>query len=290
VIDPRIPRGAPVIVQGITGRQGRRHARMMRAYGTNIVGGVSPRGDGDPVDGLPVFRNCAAAVAATGAVASVVLVRPDRAADAVVEAAAAGLRLVVSVTEGIPVRDCLQALRLVRETGALWIGPSTPGMAIPAAGVKLGFLPDAALRPGPVGVMSKSGTLSYEVGYRLARLGIGQSVWVGVGGDPVKGVRFADLVPFFAADAETSALVVVGEIGGDEEEELAAALTECAFAKPVFALIAGGSAPEGIAMGHAGALIQGGRGDAASKRAALEAAGVRVYRAIDDLVAAVAGI
>ena len=283
MIDPRVDGTTPVIVQGITGRQGRLHSRLMREYGTNIVGGVSPNAAGGEIDGLPVFATCAAAVEATGAAACVTMVRPDRAADAIIEAAEAGLRLIACVSEGIPVRDAMRALNKVRDAGAVWIGASSPGMAVPGQ-AKLGFLPDVALRPGPIGVMSKSGTLSYEVGYRLVGRGIGQSVWVGVGGDPVKGTRFAELVPFYHKDAETEALLVVGEIGGNEEEELAEALIAWKFTKPVYALIAGSSAPEGVTMGHAGALVHGSHGSVASKRAALEAAGARVYRRIRDLV------
>jgi succinyl-CoA synthetase alpha subunit len=289
-LNPRIEKGAPVIVQGITGRQGQRHARLMRAYGTNVVGGVSPKSSTEMVDDMPVFKTCADAVAATGAVATVVLVRPDLAADAIIEAAQAGISTVVCVAEGIPVHDALRAYRVTRDLGTFWVGASTPGMAIPSIGLKLGFLPNVALLPGSIGMMSKSGTLSYEAGYRLAGRGIGQSVWVGVGGDPVKGTRFADLVPFYKQDDETRALVIVGEIGGDEEESLAAAITAENFTKPVFAVIAGSSAPEGVTMGHAGALVYGTLGSAASKRQALEAAGARVFSTIEGLVDAVSDL
>lgn len=286
--NPRLNPGAPVIVQGITGRQGQRHTKLMREFGTNVVGGVSPNASVKEVDGLPVFTTVAEAVAATGAVGSVVLVRPDLAAEAVIEATQGGIRVVSCVTEGIPIHDTLRALRLVRETDAVWIGCSSPGMAIPGAGVKLGFLPNVALRPGNIGIMSKSGTLSYEVGYRMVQQGLGQSVWCGVGGDPVKGTRFAELVPFYKQDVETEALAIVGEIGGNEEEDLAEALIEHQFDKPVFALIAGGNAPEGITMGHAGALIFGTAGTAESKRKALEGAGAHVFRSIDAMVRAIA--
>ena len=290
MINPRIEKGAPVIVQGITGRQGQLHTALMRAYGTNIVGGVSPKPSTEDVDGLPVFKSCAEAVKATGAAATIVLVRPDLAADAVIEAAQAGIPTVVCVAEGIPVHDALRASRITRELGIFWVGASTPGMAIPSIGLKLGFLPNVALQPGSVGMMSKSGTLSYEVGYRLAARNIGQSVWVGVGGDSVKGTRFADLVPFYKQDAETKALVIVGEIGGDEEESLATAITAENFTKPVFAVIAGSSAPEGVTMGHAGAMVYGAFGSAKSKRAALENAGARVFSTIEGLVDAVSDL
>lgn len=282
-----ITRDTKVLVQGITGRTGRRHSAMMRAYGTNIVAGTSPRPE--PVDGVPAFKTCAAAVAATGATASVVFVGADDLLGAIREAVEAGIRLIVTPTEGMPVHDALAALALVRAAGARWIGASTPGMAVPGE-AKLGFLPEVALAPGPIGVMSKSGTLSYEVGYRLVQRGLGQSVWVGVGGDPVKGTRYAELVPFFAADARTRALVVIGEIGGSEEEELAAALIEHGFAKPVLALIAGRSAREGVTMGHAGAMVHGEAGSWASKQAALTRAGARVFGAVAELVDAVTAL
>jgi succinyl-CoA synthetase alpha subunit len=177
----------------------------------------------------------------------------------------------------------LKAWTLCRKTGTVWIGGSTPGMAV--AGVaKLGFLPDDSLKPGTLGLMSKSGTLSYESGYRLAQRGVGTSVWVGVGGDPVKGTRFADLVPFYAADPGSKALLIIGEIGGSEEEEFAQALMAHPFTKPAFALIAGRSAPEGVTMGHAGALVHGSHGTYAAKRAALEAAGVTVFSSLNEMV------
>ncbi len=274
----------PVLVQGINGRAGRAHARLMRAYGTNIVAGVSRSGAG--VDDIPVYPTCAAAVAAAGAIASVAMVSPLAVASAVKEAIAAGIRLIVTVAEGMPVADAVRTRRLAQSAGACWIGASTPGVASPGR-CKLGFLPDVALAPGFLGVMSKSGTLSYEVCYRLASRGLGQSLWVGVGGDAVKGTRFCNLLPVFAADPSTAAVVVLGEIGGSEEEELAAAIRASGFAKPVFALVAGRTAPEGLTMGHAGALVRGDSGTFESKRAALTAAGVAVSGRIQDLVDAV---
>ncbi len=277
--DPSVP----VLVQGATGRAARLHIGLMRTYGTNIVAGVSARRAGEVVDGLPIFPDCAAAVAATGARASLAMVPPANVLEAAEQAVEAGISLLVTVAEGVPVHDALRLARLTRERGVTWVGASTPGTAIPGK-AKLGFLPDASLRPGPLGVMSKSGTLSYELCYRLAARGIGQSLWVGVGGDPVKGVRFADLLPLFAADPATRAVLAVGEIGGTEEEELAAALRETGFPKPVHVLIAGSAAPEGVTMGHAGALIHGTTGSVASKTAALQAAGARVFRTMHDLV------
>ena len=282
-LNPRIDRKTPVIVQGITGRAGQMHSRLMREYGTNIVGGVSPKKESNNINKLPVFSNCTAAVKATGAQASVLLVGAFDLLRAMEDAMAAGIRYLVTPTEGMPVHDALKAWKRCRETGTVWVGASTPGMAVPGE-AKLGFLPDDSLKPGPLGLMSKSGTLSYESGYRLAQRGIGTSVWIGVGGDPVKGIRYADLVPFYASDERTRALLIIGEIGGSEEEEFAQALTAHQFSKPAFALIAGRSAPEGVTMGHAGALVHGNHGTYASKRAALEAAGVTVFASLNEMV------
>ncbi|MDF7776710.1 succinate--CoA ligase subunit alpha [Sphingomonas sp. AOB5] len=276
---------ARVIVQGMTGRSGRTHTLGMRAYGTNIVGGVSPRDE--DVGGLPVFRNCADAVAATGAVASVAIVPPLAVLPAILEAIEAGIKTVVTITEGMPIHDAVRAKHAVAEANARWIGASTPGIAYPGR-MKMGFLPNVSLSPGRLGVMAKSGTLSYEVNHRLVQRGLGQSLWVGVGGDPVKGTRFADMLPHFAADPDTDVLVIVGEIGGNEEEELAAAIIAQRFAKPVYALVAGQAAREGVTMGHAGALIHGNVGTVESKTTALTGAGAKVFGRIQDLVDAVA--
>jgi succinyl-CoA synthetase alpha subunit len=284
MLNPRLDQNTRVIVQGISGRAGRLHSRLMKAYGTNIVGGVAPPKQGvTEVNGIPLFPTCRDAVEATGATATVALVGAFDLLEAMKDALDAGIRYIVTPTEGMPVHDAIKARAAVRAAGAIWVGASTPGMAIPGV-AKLGFLPDDSLLPGPLGLMSKSGTLSYEAGYRLARQSIGTSVWVGVGGDPVKGTRYADLVPFYAQDAATRGLLIIGEIGGSEEEELAVALKEHAFAKPVFALIAGRSAPEGVTMGHAGALVHGSHGTWESKRAALESAGVQVFATLNDMV------
>ncbi len=287
MISPRIARNTRVLVQGISGRAGRLHSRLMRDYGTNIVAGVAPAKDVHEINGIPLFPDCASAVTATGASVSVVLVGAYDLLAAMQEAVAAGIKMIVTPTEGMPVHDALQAKRLTQQAGVLWIGGSTPGMAV-AEVAKLGFLPDVSLKSGPLGLMSKSGTLSYEAGFRLAQRGVGTSVWVGVGGDPVKGVRYSDLVPFYAGDEQTRALLIIGEIGGYDEEDFAATLRTCAFAKPVFALIAGRTAPEGVAMGHAGALTYGGHGGYAAKRAALEAAGVTVFDTLNAMVEGVA--
>ncbi|MEO7727462.1 MAG: succinate--CoA ligase subunit alpha [Burkholderiales bacterium] len=284
---PRVDRTTGVIVQGITGRAGRMHTRLMRAYGTNIVAGVSPKTNAGDVEGVPVYAACGDAVRATRATASVLLVGAEQLLLAIEDAVKAGIKLIVTPTEGMPVHDALRARRLTREAGVMWIGASTPGMAV-AGEAKLGFLPEAALIAGPLGIMSKSGTLSYESGFRLAQRGIGTSIWIGVGGDTVKGTRFAELVPFYAADKASEALLIIGEIGGSEEEEFAAALTANRFAKPVFALIAGRSSPEGVTMGHAGALVHGAHGGYAAKKAALEKAGATVFGSLDDMTQGIA--
>jgi succinyl-CoA synthetase alpha subunit len=283
---PRIDRQTKVIVLGITGRAGRQHSRIMREYGTNIVGGVSPKSAVNDVDGVPVFADSASAVRATGATACVAMVGAMQLLDAIRDAVAAGIKLLVTPTEGMPVHDAVAALECVRAAGVLWIGASTPGMAV-AGEAKLGFLPHDSLLPGALGLMSKSGTLSYESGYRLAQAGVGTSVWIGVGGDPVKGTRYAELVPFYKQDERTQALLIIGEIGGHEEEDFAQALIAQKFDKPVFALIAGRSAPEGVTMGHAGALVHGSHGSFAAKCAALEAAGVTVFASLGALVGGV---
>jgi succinyl-CoA synthetase alpha subunit len=287
MLNPRIDRTTGVIVQGITGRAGRMHTRLMRDYGTHIVAGVSPKAEVADVEGIPVYANCRDAAQSTTATASVLFVGAEQLLGAIEDAVGAGIKLIVTPTEGMPVHDALRARRLTQKAGVTWIGASTPGMAV--AGVaKLGFLPEAALIPGPLGIMSKSGTLSYESGYRLVQRGVGTSIWIGVGGDPVKGTRFAELVPFFAADQQSEALLIIGEIGGSEEEDFAAALTAHLFSKPVFALIAGRSSPEGVTMGHAGAIVHGSHGGYAAKRAALEKAGATVFGSLDDMTNAIA--
>ena len=273
----------PVLIQGASGRMGRSHTRLMRAYGTNIVAGTSVREAGGEIDGIPLFADCAAAVRATGALASVCMVPPLETRAAVEEAVAAGIRLVVTIAEGVPVHDALHLRRLTQAKGVTWIGASTPGLAVPGR-CKLGFLPDVALRPGPVALLTKSGTLSYEVGYRLSAIGLGESVWIGVGGDAVKGTRFAELLPMLAAHRATEAVVLVGEVGGTEEEEFAAALAARPLGKPVLALLAGREAKEGVAMGHAGALTYGAMGTLQSKTESLQAAGAEVFPTVQGLI------
>ncbi len=281
----QLSRRTPVIVQGATGRTGSVHVRRMKEFGTNIVAGVSAREGASDVEGVPVFPDCRAAVAATGAQVSLAMVPPNGVLAAMQDALAAGIKLIVTPAEGVPVHDALRIGRMVKQAGATWVGASTPGLAIPGE-IKLGFLPDVSLKPGPLGVMSKSGTLSYETGYRLAQLGLGQSIWVGVGGDPVKGVRFADLIATFVADDRTRGIILIGEVGGNEEEEFADALMRTSARKPIYALVAGRGAKEGVAMGHAGALTFGEVGTFASKKSRLEASGARVFATIDGLIKA----
>jgi len=288
MINARVDRSTGVIVQGISGRAGRLHSRLMQEYGTRIVGGVSPKMETQEINGIPLFPDCREAVRATGATACVSLVGAFDLLDAMRDAVTAGIQYIVTPTEGMPIHDALAVKRLVNEAGVIWVGASTPGMAIPGV-VKLGFLPDDALLPGSLGLMSKSGTLSYEAGYRLARRGVGTSVWIGVGGDPVKGLRYADLVPFYQEDAATEAVLIIGEIGGHEEEEFAQALTAHHFSKPVYALVAGRSAPVGVTMGHAGALVHGSHGTFDAKRVALEKAGARVFATLNEMVDGIAG-
>ena len=278
-----VPADVGVIVQGISGRTGRQHARLMREYGTRILAGVSLSNDLSEIDGVPVFANCAQAVRATAARASVIMVPPLATLPAIREAVDAGIEWIVTIAEGMPIADAVHARALTRAAGVRWIGPSTPGLAIPGR-LKLGFMPSVSLARGPLGVMAKSGTLSYEICYRLVRRGLGQTLWVGVGGDPVKGTRFVDLLPWFLADDETRAIVLIGEIGGSDEEEFADAMTELRCSKPVFALVAGRSAREGMTMGHAGAIVFGDTGGLDSKSRALAAAGARVHLRIRDLV------
>ncbi len=279
----------PVLVQGASGRMGRRHTQLMRDYGTNIAAGTSLREAGGDIDGIPLFADCAAATRATGATASICMVPPLETRAAVEEAVAAGISLIVTIAEGVPVHDALHLRRLTQAAGVTWIGASTPGIALPGQ-AKLGFLPNVALAPGPVALLTKSGTLSYEVGYRLVQLGLGQSLWLGVGGDAVKGTRFAELLPLMAQHGPTEAVVLIGEVGGTEEEEFAAALAAKPLGKPVLCLLAGREAKEGVAMGHAGALTYGGAGTLESKTTALQAAGAEVFATTAALVARCAGL
>lgn len=272
-----------VIVQGITGRDGAFHTRSMLEYGTRIVAGVTPGKGGQVFDGkVPVFDTVAEAAAATGAEASVIFVPPAVAAGAVCEAADAGIKLVVCITEGIPVRDMLRAMPYLAERGTRLVGPNCPGFINPGQ-AKLGIMPASIVKPGPVGVVSRSGTLTYEVVWQLTQAGLGQSTCLGIGGDPVIGTDFLDALAAFAQDPQTRALVLIGEIGGDAEER-AAEFVRANLKIPVVAFIAGRTAPPGKRMGHAGAIVTGGSGTAADKEKALAAAGIPVAERPADIV------
>jgi succinyl-CoA synthetase alpha subunit len=268
-------RDTRLIVQGL-GRMGQFHAKLSLDYGTRVVGGVAPGKGGQEVLGLPVFDTVREAVAATGADASVIFVPPPGAADAILEAADAGIALAACITEGIPALDMLRAKKGLRGSGMRLVGPNCPGVVTPGE-CRIGIMPAQITRPGPVGVVSRSGTLTYEAVDQLSRLGIGQSTCVGIGGDPVIGTTFVDALALFEADPATKAVVMIGEIGGSAEET-AAAFIKATMHKPVVAFIAGQNAPPGKRMGHAGAIIAGGRGRASDKIAALESAGVAVAR------------
>jgi succinyl-CoA synthetase alpha subunit len=269
-----------LLVQGM-GRMGQFHARLSVEYGTQVVGGVAPGKGGQTIDGIPVFDTVRTAVAETGANASVIFVPPPAAADAILEAADAGLDLAVCITEGIPALDLLRAKNGLRGSHLRLVGPNCPGIVTPEQ-CRIGIMPAQITRPGPVGVVSRSGTLTYEAVDQLSRLGVGQSTCLGIGGDPVIGTTFTDTLALFEADPETQAVVLIGEIGGTAEEE-AAAFIQQRMRKPVVAFIAGRNAPPGKRMGHAGAIIAGGQGRAADKIAALEAAGVTMAASPADI-------
>ena len=269
-----------VIVQGITGREGLYHTRNMKAAGTNIVGGVTPGKGGTTVEGVPVFDTVEEARAATDASASCIFVPPPGAADAIMEAASADIELIVCITEGIPVIDMTRAMLVVHEHGSRLIGPNCPGMCTPGQG-KIGIIPYQIFTPGPVGFISRSGTLTYEVVFLLTEAGLGQSSCIGIGGDPIIGSTFADYLKLFEADPQTKAVVMCGEIGGSDEEDAAEFIKT--MTKPVVAFVSGRTAPAGKRMGHAGAIISGNTGTAQGKVAALQAANVPVADTIFDI-------
>jgi succinyl-CoA synthetase alpha subunit len=279
-----VDKNTRLICQGITGKAGAFHAEQCQAYGTNLVGGITPGRGGTTTLGVPVFDTCAEAVAATGANATMIFVPPPFAADAIMEAADAGIKVIVAITEGIPVVDMVRAVAYLNahHPSARLIGPNCPGIITPGA-CKIGIMPGYIHKPGRVGVISRSGTLTYEGVWQLTNLGIGQSTCVGIGGDPVNGTSFVDALALFQADPETDAVLMMGEIGGNAEEQAAALKASGKFTKPMAAFIAGQTAPPGKRMGHAGAIISGGSGKASDKISALEGAGIRVAKSPADM-------
>ena len=280
-----IDKSTRLIVQGLTGKEGTFHAKQAAAYGTTVVGGVTPGKGGTTHETWPIFDTVQEAVQKTGANASVIFVPPPFAADAVMEAADAGVALIVCITEGIPTLDMMRAMTFLKERPeSRLVGPNCPGLISPGK-AKAGIIPGNICREGRIGIVSKSGTLTYEAIHQLTRLGLGQTTCIGIGGDPLIGTSFIDALALFAADPATEAVVLIGEIGGSAEEE-AAAYVKAHFKKPVVGFIAGQTAPPGRRMGHAGAIIAGGQGTAAEKMEALTKAGVKVVKSPADMGAA----
>jgi len=283
-----IDRATRVVVQGITGREGAFHAARCKEYGTTVVGGVTPGKGGTTHEGFPVWNTVAEAVAAEDANCALIFVPPAAAADAIMEAAAAGVPLIVCITEGVPVTDMVRARHFLQGTASRLVGPNCPGVITPGQ-AKVGIMPGHIHKPGPVGVVSRSGTLTYEVVGQLTGRGLGQTSCVGIGGDPVHGTSFVNVLGLFSDDPATEAVMMIGEIGGTAEEE-AAAFIRSHVRKPVVAFICGQTAPPGRRMGHAGAIIAGGKGTAAEKIRALEAAGATLVRSPADMGATVARV
>jgi succinyl-CoA synthetase alpha subunit len=269
-----VDRDTKLVVQGATGREGSFHTLRNRAYGTDVVGGVTPGKGGTDLEGIPIFNTVAEAVTETGANTTMVFVPARFAADAIYEAVDAGIGTVICIAEGLPAHDMLRVYNYIRPEGVTMLGPNCPGALSPGK-ANVGIIPAEIFREGPIGVVSRSGTLTYQIGHELTQRGLGNSTIVGIGGDPVVGSSFIDVLGRFEADDETEVIVMVGEIGGDEEEK-AAAFIEAEVTKPVVAYIAGFTAPPGKTMGHAGAIISGSSGTAQGKKDALEARGVRV--------------
>src|SRR5690348_16425023 len=273
-----------VLCQGITGKVGQFHTKGCLEYGTKMVGGVTPGKGGETVEGLPVFDTVMEAVEKTGANATMIFVPPAFTADAILEAIDAGIKVVIAITEGVPVMDMVAVYDRVKRSNSVLVSPNCPGVITPEE-CKIGIMPGYIHKKGPVGVMSRSGTLTYEAVWQLSNLGLGQSTCVGLGGDPIVGTSFIDLLKLYQADDETEAILMMGEIGGTAEEE-AAAFAKQHVTKPMAAFIAGQTAPKGKRMGHAGAIISGGKGTAAEKIAAFEAAGIEVAKGPADMGAA----
>jgi succinyl-CoA synthetase alpha subunit len=276
-----IDKNTKVLVQGITGSVGAFHTKQMLEYGTKIVGGVTPGKSGSRVEGVPVFNTVAEAVKATGANASVIYVPPAFAADAICEGFDAGLDVVVCITEGIPILDMVKVKRFMEGKKTRLVGPNCPGVITPGE-CKIGIMPGYIHKPGKIGIVSKSGTLTYEAVHQVSVLGMGQSTCVGIGGDPINGTNFIDVLSAFEADPKTEAVIMIGEIGGTAEEE-AAAFVKAKMSKPVVGFVAGQTAPKGKRMGHAGAIISGGKGTAAEKIEAFKAAGISVSETPADM-------
>ena len=283
-----VDRTTRVVVQGITGKEGAFHAARCKEYGTNVVGGVTPGKGGTTHEGFAVWNTVEESVRQEGANCALIFVPPPAAADAIMEAAAAGVPLVICITEGIPVPDMVRAKHFLSGTASRLIGPNCPGVITPGQ-AKIGIMPGHIHKVGPVGVVSRSGTLTYEVVGQLSARGIGQSSCVGIGGDPVNGTSFVDVLTLFNADPETRAIMMIGEIGGTAEED-AAAYIKSHVKKPVVGFICGQTAPPGRRMGHAGAIIAGGKGTAAEKMKALESAGATLVRSPADMGATVAKV
>ncbi|SUZ84938.1 uncharacterized protein METZ01_LOCUS37792 [marine metagenome] len=271
-----IGKNTKLLIQGITGSQGMLHTRGCRDYGTNVVAGVTPGKGGQDFEGVPIFNTVQEAVKTTAANASMILVPPAFAADAIMEAADAEIPLIVAITEGVPVVDMVTAVSFVRQKGSRLIGPNCPGIITPGQS-KIGIMPGPIHRTGSVGIVSRSGTLTYEAVGQITRVGLGQSTCIGIGGDPVNGTNFIDCLKLFQEDPQTEAIVMIGEIGGDAEEQAAEFVKEN-VTKPIVSFIAGQTAPPGRRMGHAGAIISGGHGTAEEKMSALQNAGIHVVK------------